>query len=101
MRHPSTGPVVYTNTVQRRNEVWAGPRFEAGSFIQIQYLHYMVHGTETEYSSEMAIESDGSKFGTNNETMDLIGMSRNLYNKEITSSFRSRNLVSRVGSRNS
>ena len=56
----------------------------------------LIHGTETEYSSKMAIELDGSKFGTNNGTTDLIETSRNLYNNEITS-FRSRNLVSRVG----
>ena len=47
--------------------------------------------------SKMAIELDGSKFGTNNGTTDLIEVSRNLYDKEITSSFRSRNLVGRVG----
>ena len=57
----------------------------------------MIHGTETEYSSKMAIELDGSKFGTNNGTTDLIEMSRNLHHNEITSSFRFRNLVSRVG----
>ena len=47
----------------------------------------------------MEIELDGSKFGTNNGTTesDLIEMSRNLYHNEITSSFRSPNLVSRVG----
>ena len=28
-----------TNTIQRRNEVWAGPRVGAGGLIQIQYLH--------------------------------------------------------------
>ena len=57
----------------------------------------MIHGTETEYSSKMAIELDGSKFRTNNGTTDLIEMSWNLYHNEITSSFRSRTLVSRVG----
>ena len=56
----------------------------------------MIHGTETEYSGKMVIELDGSKFGTNNGTTDLIEMSRNLYLNDITSSFRSRNLVSRV-----
>ena len=56
----------------------------------------MIHGTETEYSSKMAIELDGSKFGTNNGTTDLIEMSRHLYYNEITF-FRSRNLVSKVG----
>ena len=45
----------------------------------------------------MAIELDGSEFGTNNGTTHLIEMSRNLYHNEITSSFHSRNLVSRVG----
>jgi hypothetical protein len=57
----------------------------------------MIHGTETEYSSKMAIELDGSKFGTNNGTTDLIEVSRNLYHREVIPSFRSRNLVSRVG----
>ena len=57
----------------------------------------MIHDTETEYISKMAIELDGSKFGTNNGTMDLIEMSRNFHHKEITCSFRSRKLVSRVG----
>ena len=38
----------------------------------------------------MAVELDGSKFGTNNEATDLIEVSRNLYHGEITSSFRSR-----------
>ena len=58
----------------------------------------MIHGTETEYSGKMVIELDGSKFGKNNGTTDLIEMSRNLYLNDITSSFRSRNLVSkRVG----
>ena len=57
----------------------------------------MIHDTETEYSSRMAIELDGSKFGTNNGTTDLIEISRNLYHNEITYSFRSRNLGSRVG----
>jgi len=52
----------------------------------------MIHGTETEYSSKMEIDEDGSMFGTNNGTKDLIEISRNLYH-----SFRSRNLVSRVG----
>ena len=45
----------------------------------------------------MAIELNGSKFGTNNGTTDLIEMSQNLHHNAITS-FRSRNLVSkRVG----
>ena len=57
----------------------------------------MIHGTETEYSSKKAIELDGSKFGTNNGTTDLIEKSRNWYHGEVTPSFRSRNLVSRVG----
>ena len=57
----------------------------------------MVHGIETEYSFEMGIEVDGSKFGTNNGTTHLIGMSRNLYRKETTLSCRSRNLVRTVG----
>ena len=39
----------------------------------------------------------GFKFGTNNGTIDYIEMSRNLYRIEVTSSFRSRNLGSRVG----
>ena len=43
----------------------------------------------------MAIHLDGSTFGTNNGTTDLIEMSRDLYHKEVT--FRSRNLLSRVG----
>ena len=47
--------------------------------------------------SKMVIELDGSKFGTNNGTTDLMEVSRNLHNKEITSSFRSHNLVGRVG----
>ena len=45
----------------------------------------------------MEIELDGSKFGTNNGTSDMIGMSRDLYHKEITLSVRPRNLVSKVG----
>ena len=46
----------------------------------------------------MAIHFDGSKFGINNGTTDVIEMSRNLYPREATSSFRSRNLVSsRIG----
>ena len=45
----------------------------------------------------MAIELDGSKFGANNGTTDLIKMSRDLYHREVTSSFRSINLASRVG----
>ena len=46
----------------------------------------------------MAIELDGSKFGTNNGTTDLMETPRNLYHKKATSSIRSRNLVSkRVG----
>ena len=45
----------------------------------------------------MSIELDGSKFGTNNGTTDLIEMSRNLYHNEITSSIRSRILVSKRG----
>ena len=57
----------------------------------------MIHGAETEYSSKMAIELDESKSGTNTGPTDLIEMSRNLYHKEISSSFGSRNLVSRVG----
>ena len=57
----------------------------------------MIHGTETECSSKIAIDLDGSKFGTNNETTDLIEMCRNLYHGEVIPSFRSRNLVSRVG----
>ena len=57
----------------------------------------MIHGTETEYNSIMAVELDGSKFGTNNGTTDLIEISQDLYHKEVTSSFRSRNLVSRGG----
>ena len=28
-----------TNTIQRRNEVWAGPRFGAGGLIETQHLH--------------------------------------------------------------
>ena len=44
----------------------------------------------------MGIELDGSKFGTNNGTTDLIEMFRNLYHREATP-FRARNLVSRVG----
>ena len=39
----------------------------------------MIHGTETEHSSKMEIDLDGSKFGTNSGTTDLIEMSRNLY----------------------
>ena len=57
----------------------------------------MIHGTETEYSSKMTIELDGSKFGTNNGTTNLIEMSRNLYRREVTPYFRSRNLVSSIG----
>ena len=57
----------------------------------------MIHGTETEYSSKMTIELDGSKFSTNNGTTNLIEVSRNLYHREVSPSFRSRNLVSRVG----
>ena len=45
----------------------------------------------------MAIELYGSMFGTNDGTTDLIEMSRDLYHKEMTCSFRSRNLASRVG----
>ena len=46
----------------------------------------------------MAIELGGSTFGTDNGTTDLIELSRNMYLKEITSSFCSRNLVGkRVG----
>ena len=56
----------------------------------------MIHGTETEYSSKMEIDVDGSMFGTNNGTTNLTEMSPNLYHKDITS-FRSRNLVRRVG----
>ena len=36
----------------------------------------------------------GLKLGTNNGTIDDIEISRNLYRYEVTSSFRSRNLVS-------
>ena len=57
----------------------------------------MIHGTETECNSKMAIELDGSKFGTNNGTADLIEMSRGLNHREVSSSFRSLNLVNRVG----
>ena len=57
----------------------------------------MIHGTATEYSSKMDIDSDGSMFGTNNGTTDLIDMSRNFYHREVTLSLRSRNLVSRSG----
>ena len=57
----------------------------------------MINGTEKEYSSKMAIELDGFKFGTNNGTTNLIETSLNLYHREVTPSFRSRNLVSRVG----
>ena len=32
----------------------------------------MIHGSETEYSSKMEIDLDGSMFGTNNGTTDLI-----------------------------
>ena len=32
----------------------------------------MIRGTETEYRSKMEIDLDGSKFGTNNGTTDLI-----------------------------
>ena len=45
----------------------------------------------------MSIELDGSKFGTNNGTTDLIEMSRNLYHGEIIPYSRSRTQVSRVG----
>ena len=45
----------------------------------------MIHGTETEYSSKMAIELDGSMFGTNTGSTDQIEMSRNLSHNEITS----------------
>lgn len=45
------------------------------------------------------IEFDESMFGTNNGTMDLMKMSRNMYHKDITSSFRSRNLVSKRAGR--
>ena len=48
----------------------------------------------------MAIEVDGSKFGTNNGTTGLIEMSRNFYHREDIPCFRSRNLVSRVGHEN-
>ena len=44
----------------------------------------------------MAIELDRSKFGTKNGTTDLIGMSRNLYHKEIILIF-APEIVSRVG----
>ena len=57
----------------------------------------MIHGTEKEYFSKMAIEMDGSKFGTSNGTTDLIESSRDLYHGEVTSSFRSLNLLSTVG----
>ena len=57
----------------------------------------MIHGTETEYSSKMEIDEDGSMFGTNNGATNLIEMSRKLCHCEVTLSFRSRNLVSRVG----
>ena len=53
----------------------------------------MIRGPETEYSSKMSIEFDGSKFGTNNGTTDLIEMSRNLYHGEVIPSFPSRNLL--------
>ena len=45
----------------------------------------------------MEIDMDGSMFGTNNGTTDLIDVSRNLYHGEVALSFRSQNLVSRVG----
>ena len=67
----------------------------------VQYLHEMIHGRETAYNSKMAIQSMGSKFGTNNETVDDIEMSRNVYRNEVSYSFRSRNLGSRVGRKNS
>ena len=58
----------------------------------------MIHGTETEYNSNMEIELDGSMFGKSNGTTDLIETSPNLYHLEVAPSFRSRNLVSkRVG----
>ena len=57
----------------------------------------MIHGTETECTSKMAIELDGSKLGTKNGTTDLIAMSRDSYHGEVTPSFGSRNLVIRVG----
>ena len=55
----------------------------------------MVHGAETEYNSKVAIELNGSKFGTNNGTTGLIQMSREVYHREVAY-FRSQNLVSRV-----
>ena len=47
----------------------------------------------------LTIELDGSNFGTNDGTTDQIEMSRNVCHKDMTSYFRSRNLliVSRVG----
>ena len=76
-------PLLYqlsaTSTIQRRNEVWAGTRAGTGGFIRIQCLHYMIHGTETEYIREMTIILDGFKLGTNNGTTELIEMSRNSY----------------------
>ena len=56
----------------------------------------MLHGPETEYNSEMAIERDGSNFGKNNGTTDLIEMSRDLYHKKVASVC-PRNLVGRFG----
>ena len=57
----------------------------------------MVHGTEIEYSSKTEIDLDGSMYGTNDRTTNLIKMSGSLYHRGVTLYFRSRNLVSRVG----
>ena len=86
MRHPFTAPVSTANKIQRRNQVWAGPRVGEGGLIQIQYLQQIIHGTEAEYSSKIAIEFDGSII---NGTTDLIEISRNLYHREVNPSLRS------------
>ena len=39
----------------------------------------MIHGTVTGYSRKLEIDLDGSMFRTKNGTMNLIEMSRNLY----------------------
>ena len=57
----------------------------------------MIHRTETEYSSKMEIELDGSKFGTNNGTTNESDRNVSGFVSQRAPSFRSRNLVSKVG----
>ena len=99
MRHPSTGPVVnykHNSTAQRSMGGTTGRRRRPHPNPTLT-LNDPRYSTETEYSSKKEIDLDGSKFDTNNGTTALIEMSRNLYHNEVTLSFRSLNLVSRVG----